>query len=412
MRLTNRPGYCWLVLAAGTMAVYSALGLARFGYSVVLPAMQSGLGMDNAQAGALASANLTGYLCMALLGGAMAAHWGARSVIVAGLTVAGIGMFLTGTVDGFSGAAFWRAVTGIGSGAANVAVMGMWTAWFPPNRRGLAAGIAVTGSSLAFITIGPLVPWILALGGAAGWRYCWQLFGGVTMLIAMLCLIVIRSRPAAATIDLSSPYAGSNTPPADRHGSWHDVYRSPAAWHLGLVYVAFGFSYIIFMTFFVKHLMVAGGYSKAAAGSLFMAMGWANLACSFLWGGLSDRIGRKWAMAIIYLVHAAAFTLFGMAATPAVFTLAALLYGSTAFSIPAIMAAACGDLFGQRLAPASLGFVTLLFGIGQALGPSVAGLMADATGSFSSAFLLAAAVALLGAIGATTLRTASGRPTQ
>jgi len=166
------------------------------------------------------------------------------------------------------------------------------------------------------------------------------------------------------------------------------------------------------MTFFVKHLMVAGGYSKAAAGSLFMAMGWANLACSFLWGGLSDRIGRKWAMAIIYLVHAAAFTLFGMAATPAVFTLAALLYGSTAFSIPAIMAAACGDLFGQRLAPASLGFVTLLFGIGQALGPSVAGLMADATGSFSSAFLLAAAVALLGAIGATTLRTASGRPTQ
>jgi MFS family permease len=109
-------------------------------------------------------------------------------------------------------------------------------------------------------------------------------------------------------------------------------------------------------------------------------------------------------MAIIYCVHCAAFTLFGLAASPVVFTLAALLYGSTAFSIPAIMAAACGDLFGQRLAPAALGFVTLLFGIGQALGPSVAGMMADATGSFTSAFLLAAGVALLGAVGATTLR--------
>jgi len=403
MNLTKRPGYCWLVLAVGTLAVFSALGLARFGYTVVLPAMQTGLGMDNSQAGALASANLAGYLVMALLGGVLAAHWGARSVIVSGLAVAGIGMYLTGCVTGFPGAAFWRAVTGIGSGAANVAVMGMWAAWFPPHRRGLAAGIAVTGSSLSFITLGPLVPVLLAGGGADGWRQCWQLFGGITLGIALLCLLIIRSRPAAASVDLSSPYGSADISPAERHGSWHDVYRSRAAWHLGLVYVAFGFSYIIFMTFFFKHLMVAGGYSKAAAGSLFMAMGWANLFCSFFWGGLSDRIGRKWSLMLIYLIHAAAFTLFGLAATPAVFTLAAMLYGSTAFSIPAIMSASCGDIFGQRLAPAALGFVTLLFGIGQALGPGVAGLMADASGSFTPAFLLAAGVALLGACGATTL---------
>lgn len=404
MSLVNRPGYCWLVLAAGTMAVFSALGLARFGYSVVLPAMQAGLGLDNAQAGALASANLAGYLVMALLGGALAAHWGARSVIVAGLTVASVGMLLTSMVDGLAGAAVWRAVTGIGSGAANVAVMGMWAAWFPASRRGLAAGIAVTGSSLSFITIGPLVPWLLTRGGVDGWRQCWQLFGGASLVIALLCLLVIRSRPGGASVNLSSPYGGADSRTAERHGSWHDVFRSGAAWHLGLVYVAFGFSYIIFMTFFVKHLMTAGGYSKAAAGNLFMTMGWANLVCSFLWGGLSDRIGRKWAMMLIYLVHAVAFTLFGLAATPTAFLVAALLYGSSAFSIPAIMAAACGDLFGQRLAPAALGFVTLLFGIGQALGPSVAGMMADATGSFTSAFLLAAGVALLGAIGATTLK--------
>lgn len=402
MSLASRPGYCWLVLAAGTLAVFSALGLARFGYSVVLPAMQTGLGMDNAQAGALASANLAGYLVMALLGGALASHWGARSVIVAGLAVAGVGMYLTGAAADFSGAVFWRAITGIGSGAANVAAMGMWAAWFPPNRRGLAAGIAVTGSSLAIITIGPLVPFLLSRGGSDSWRHCWQLFSGVTLGIALLCLLVIRSRPAALSVDLSSPYGGA-TGQARRDGSWRDLFRSRAAWHLGLVYVAFGFSYIIFMTFFVKHLMLAGGYSKAAAGSLFMAMGWASLACSFFWGGLSDRIGRKWAMMLIYLIHAAAFTLFGMATTPAAFTIAALLYGSTAFSIPAIMSAACGDLFGQRLAPAALGFVTLLFGIGQALGPSVAGLMADSTGNFTAAFMLAAAVALLGAIGATSL---------
>lgn len=70
------------------------------------------------------------------------------------------------------------------------------------------------------------------------------------------------------------------------------------------------------------------------------------------------------------------------------------------------MAAACGDVLGPKLAPAALGFITLFFGIGQALGPSVAGVMADLAGSFTSAFLLASGVAFLGAIGAATLRPA------
>jgi MFS family permease len=71
------------------------------------------------------------------------------------------------------------------------------------------------------------------------------------------------------------------------------------------------------------------------------------------------------------------------------------------------MAAACGDVLGPKLAPAGLGFITLFFGIGQALAPSVAGGLADATGSFSSAFFLAGAVAVMGALGAATLRKAS-----
>ena len=42
------------------------------------------------------------------------------------------------------------------------------------------------------------------------------------------------------------------------------------------------------------------------------------------------------------------------------------------------------------MAPAALGFITLFFGIGQAAGPSVAGIIADRTESFAPAFMLAA----------------------
>jgi len=59
------------------------------------------------------------------------------------------------------------------------------------------------------------------------------------------------------------------------------------------------------------------------------------------------------------------------------------------------------------LAPAALGFITLFFGLGQAIGPSVAGAIADATGSFALAFIFASIVALLGAGGVLTLRPTS-----
>ena len=59
---------------------------------------------------------------------------------------------------------------------------------------------------------------------------------------------------------------------------------------------------------------------------------------------------------------------------------------------------------GGRLAPAGLGFITLFFGIGQAFGPFVAGLIKDATGLFSNAFLLSALVSLAGAAGSLVMK--------
>jgi MFS family permease len=68
------------------------------------------------------------------------------------------------------------------------------------------------------------------------------------------------------------------------------------------------------------------------------------------------------------------------------------------------MAAAVGDSIGGKLAPAALGFITLIFGIGQSLGPAVAGWIKDSTGTFSGAFILSAIISLLGAAGSMLLR--------
>jgi len=396
----RRLHYGWVVLGMGTLVVFGALGLARFGYSIVLPAMQAGLGMDNTQAGALATANLMGYLVSCVIGGALASRFGPRVVIACGLALAALSMVMTGLAGGFVSAAVWRALTGIGSGASNVPVMGLMSSWFAARRRGLATGVAVAGSSVALIVTGPLVPRILTVQGADGWRTCWFVFGGATLALAVGAALLLRNTPSDAGLRPIG-FRPDDQAPSGPSGSKRlaDVYNRPIVWLVGLVYVAFGFSYIVYMTFFTKVLITDGGYTQAQAGQLFMTMGWFSLLCGLIWGSASDRIGRKSALAMVYIVHAVAFALFPLWPTSVGFTISAILFGLSAWSIPGIMAATCGDLLGARLAPAALGFITLFFGIGQAAGPSVAGAMADAAGSFSTALWLCAGVALLGAAG-------------
>jgi len=404
MKSPRQFHYAWVILTVSVLVVTGALGLARLGYGVVLPEMQRSLGMDNTQAGTLATANLVGYLLLSVTGGALAARFGPRRVIAAGMVVVGGAMLMTATASGFVTAAFWRTLAGLGSGASNVPVMGLLSAWFGPRRRGFAAGIGVAGSSLALIIAGPLVPRLLAFFGNEGWRVAWCLFGAAGLLFALLAAVFLRNRPG----DMGLAPLGERdvaVAPAPSHAplQWSAVFRSGVVWHLGAVYTAYGFSYIVYMTFFKKCLMADAGYTPAQAGNLFMLVGWTSVVCGLLWGSISDRIGRRATIIIVYLIQTAAYTLFAVWPTPAGFVLSSILFGLTAWSIPAIMAAFCGDLLGPRLAPAGLGFVTLFLGIGQALGPAVAGAIADRAGGFAYAYALAALVALAGAAGTAAL---------
>jgi len=403
-----RFSYAWVVLAVGVAVVFGALGLARFGYTLVLPAMQGGLGISNTQAGALATVNLAGYLVLAAVGGALATRFGPRGVISAGLVLSGFGMLMTGFAQGFGMVAFWRGLTGVGSGASNVPVMGLLSAWFGKRRRGFATGLAASGSSAGLILLGLTVPRLLGHYGETGWRVCWFLFGGIAIVVAACAAVFLRNRPSEMGISpLGADAAESgvtDSPAGPRPGIGH-VYRSPAAWYMGLIYIAFGFSYIIYITFYFKHLITGGGYTRESAGGLFMLIGWLSLFCGVIWGAVSDRIGRRYALSAVFLLQSVSFVLFAVWHEPAGFLLSSIIFGLTAWSIPAIMAAACGDLFGGGAAPAALGFVTIFFGVGQALGPSVAGAIADATGTFDPAFLLAGGVALIGAVGSLFIRT-------
>ena len=152
--------------------------------------------------------------------------------------------------------------------------------------------------------------------------------------------------------------------------------------------------------------MKEGAFTPAGAGSLWMKVGIVSLVSGFIWGSISDRFGRRIALLCVFTLQGISFAVFGLSHELTAVYFSAALFALTAWSIPALMAALAGDVFGPRLAPAALGLMTIIFGIGQAMGPYFAGALADATQSFSPAFVIAGAVSLLlGAGGSLVLRT-------
>jgi sugar phosphate permease len=247
---------------------------------------------------------------------------------------------------------------------------------------------------------GLVVPIILAAYCTEGWRFAWFYLGGAVLVIAGVAALLIRSRPEELGLNQVGETDGAvaDTQAKTRATTldWGSIYKMSHVWYLGFVYLLYGFSYVIYMTFFAAYLIKDMGVSAGEAGGMWSLVGGLSIFCGLIWGGMSDKLGRAWGCALAYLVLGMSYAVFALVQVKAGFYVSAVLFGLTAWSIPTIMAATAGDYVGPRLAPAGLGFVTLFFGIGQALGPYVGGYLADVTQSFVWPFLLACGVSFLG----------------
>lgn len=407
-KATPRVHYGMVVLAMIVLSVFGALGLARFGYTSILPAMQDGLKLTNTQTGELQSWNLFGYMLAVVVAGMIAARYGARVVISVSLLIVSAAMIATGLFPTFEAARLARFFGGIGGAGGNVPAMGLVSSWFGAKRRGLASGAAVAGSSIGLMITGPLVPVILQAYGADGWRVSWYVLGAMGLGVFVICAALLRNRPdemglrpvgeSAAEVDKRA--TGDKASALD----WGLVYKSRLLWQLSAIYFAFGFAYLIYSTFFVRYLTREAGFSAASAGGLWLQVGILTTVSGFIWGGLSDRWGRRTSLVAVFALQGVSFLAFGLSRDLAAVYFSAILFGVTAWSIPALMGALAGDIFGARLAPAAIGLMTIVFASGQVIAPTFAGAVADATNSFALAFVAAGIVSLLGAVGSFALR--------
>ena len=405
LREVDMVHYAWIIAFTGTLVLILSHGFGRMSYSVILGSMKEGLSLSYTQVGLIGTGNFIGYVCLAVTGGFLASRFGTRKVLSISLAVMGVSLFLTGLSDSFGFAFFMRLITGMGNGGSYIPMMALPAAWFAAKNRGLATGIVVLGIGLGLFITGVTIPYLIGIYGHEGWRYAWWIMGIVVFAGSFACYGLLRDRPSEKGLAM---YGGAEEPKKEPAltllSAWKDVVGEKEIWKLGSVYFMYGFAYIIYLTFIIAYLSKEAGLTPGAAGRVFAVLGFCAIFCGVLWGWISDVAGRRTATLFAYLALALSAILAVIWRAPTGYYVSAVLFGLTAFSIPAIMAAAVGDVVGGRLAPAGLGFITIFFGVGQVLGPAVAGWLRDATGTFTHSFILAACIALLGALSSLILR--------
>jgi len=397
--------YAWIIAFTGTLVTILAHGFGRMSYSVILPSMKEGLALNYTQLGSIAMGNFIGYLSLAIIGGFLAARFGVRRFVFISLMVIGISLFLTGFSQSFLYAFFMRLISGLGNGGSYVPIMALPAAWFVMKKRGLATGIVSGGIGAGLFISGIILPPIISAFNQEGWRYAWFLLGIAVFVLSFVCYALLRNAPKEKGLSM---YGGEEEqkggPKVTLFSAFNDIRLEPEIWKLGCVYFMYGFSYIIYITFFMAYLTKEIGIPSVAAGRIFAFLGIISIFCGVIYGWISDVLGRKYGSMIAYTNLAVAYIIFFVWKDPIGFYVSAFVFGIAAFSIPTIMAAAAGDAVGGRLAPAGLGFITLFFGVGQALGPAIGGWLKDMTGTFTYAFALSAAVSLIGAAGSMILK--------
>jgi len=353
-----------------------AMGVGRFAYTPLLPLLEHGAGLSNQMAGLIASSNLAGYLVGAFSASnpyfrthrLLGARWAIATVIVTTALIA------------FTPVSTWivvRFVTGVASGFAFVLASSIVLDRAAHERRpdwiaifygGVGAGIALTA-----IAVPPL-------GELGGWRAGWL---GLALISTLMC---------AFTMPWLSDSAHAAIPAAGQQPSRLDPRLF--GW-LFAAYSAQGMGYVIPATFIVAMIASAPSIARFAAAS-WIVVGVVAIPSTIIWNRLGLAFGRDVSLVVALVVMAIGAIAPVVAPNAFGVIVAAATLGGTFLGVVALTTA-----LGRALQPEhshiAIGRLTAGFGVGQILGPAVAGVLIGDSGSYTPALVVASSVLFLAA---------------
>jgi predicted MFS family arabinose efflux permease len=385
-----RPGRATV---AGLCATLVGIGLARFAYTPLLPAVITEGWFASSQAAYLGAANLAGYLAGALGARPVARRMPARTALRAMMLLVAVTFFACAVPLSFAWFFVWRFASGVAGGIVMVLAAPTVLPHVPAARRGLAGGAIFTGVGLGIAASGTVVPWLLEAGLSQTW--C-----GLGLLSLVLTALAWGGWPADAKVTAAGPAPSQTTP------------RGPALRGLYIEYALNAAGLVPHMVFLVDFIARGLRQGIGPGARYWVVFGAGAVIGPMLAGAIADRVGFGPALRGAFAVQAAAVLLPTLATGVVALSVSSVVTGA---AVPGIVPLVLGrvhelvpgDPEGQR---AAWSVTTMAFALGQAGAAYGFSFLFARGGDYLPLFSLAAACLVLALAVDLAARVAAPRP--
>ena len=381
-----RRGDGVVLKAAALSLAATALGLSRFGYAVLLPAMRAELNWSYTQAGLMNAANALGYLAGAACAIPTTAGFGLRRTFAISFALTALSLLACGFTTSYPVLVLLRLIGGVAGAILFIAGATLASRLAGSSTSsGFVVGVFFAGVGPGILLSAALMP--MALESHGGWRIGWEVMG-VVAAVSCVAGVWLTRTPRDASDSVGPVPAGLG-----------GIGVSIAAFTL------FGFGYISYMTFIVAYYRQAGR-TVADIAIFWATLGVAATASGWAWRRLLDRSSSTGALAILLGVVTLGAALPLASQRQPVLLASAVLFGIAFLSV----SAALTQLLRRTLAPSQwtrgLSVSMTLFGLGQVLAPVVTGQLADISGSLEVGLAISTGILAIATVIATFQRRA------
>lgn len=372
---TGQPGR-WALLA-GIWLVNLCFGLVMFSLAPLVAEVGRELDLGLSAMGTVLGAWPLVYLLVALPLGARVDALGLRRSVLLGVTLVTLSALLRAAADGFVTLYLAVALLGLGGPLISIATPKLISYWFPPEERGSATGVYMSGPSVgAMLSLG-LTQWLVMPLVDGQWRQVLLVYGLVCALVTVAWWRIAGNIGARG--------------PADREpgrkpdwGLYRDLLRRPVARKV-LVLATGVFLFMHGLNNWVPQMLRLAGMDAAHAGLLAALPIAITIVGAVVIPRWTPPRRRARALAALFACGALAVVLLSATAWPVAVLAGLVALGvarSAMWPLTLLSLTESGEVDRQELVPAGALFFT--FGeVGGMAGPVLMGILAQASGGFA-----------------------------
>jgi ACS family hexuronate transporter-like MFS transporter len=380
--------------------------LDRSALSIAAPFIQGDLHLTATQLGMIFSSFSVGYAIFNFLGGMASDKYGAKLTLFVAMIVWSLFSGALVLAVGFVSMLVIRVLFGMGEGPLSTTINKMVNNWFPPHNRATVVGIASSGTPLGGAISGPIVGLVAV---TLGWKASFIAIMVIGIVWAVCWWIFVKNKPADAVA--KNEVAAAVTHVNNVEGKYHLTFYLKQKTVLFTAFAFFAYNYILFffLTWFPSYLVHARGLSVKNMSVItvipwvlgFLGLALSGIVSDFFMKKYSHKgslFSRKLVLVTSLFLSAVCIAFAGIVTTTVSAVTLVALSVFFLYLTGAIYWAIINDVVDSNNVGSVGGFMHFLANTAGIIGPTLTGYIVDKSGTYTAAFILAGALAVVASL--------------